>query len=122
MKGYSILGFIFGVGAGGAAGFYIGKAMSEKKAANEVEFKVTQIRNYYDSKFEALKNELTKEKMAEDARAEKEMEPQETTTEDKNNNEDVATNEEIVQKCNYSAFSKKLVGLCQKIYLLHKKV
>lgn len=107
MKGYGILGFIFGVGAGGAAGFYIGKTMSEKNRTAEVEFKVSQIRNYYDSKFEALKNELTKEKMAEDARAEKEMEPQEETTEDEAHNEDVAANEKIVQKCNYSAFSKK---------------
>ena len=107
MKGYSVIGFIFGVGAGSAAGFYVGKMFAEKKAANEVEFKVSQIRNYYDSKFEAFKNELTKEKMAEDARAEKEMAPTNETAEDEAHNEDVKTNEEIVQKCNYGAFSKK---------------
>lgn len=103
MKGYGIVGFIFGVGAGSAAGFYVGKKVSEKKTVNELAFKIEQIRGYYDSKFEALKNELTKEKMAEDARAEKEM----ATAEDAVTEEDIKTNEEIVQKCDYSAFSKK---------------
>lgn len=107
MKRYGVVGFIFGVGAGGAAGFYVGKMFAEKKATNEVEFKVSQIRNYYDSKFEALKNELIKEKMAEDARAEKEMAADEETTADAVTEEDIKTNEEIVQKCDYSAFSKK---------------
>lgn len=107
MKGYGIVGFIFGVGAGGAAGFYVGKKVSEKKTVNELAFKIEQIRSYYDSKFEALKNELIKEKMAEDARAEKEMAADEATTENAVTEEDIKTNEEIVQKCDYSAFSKK---------------
>lgn len=111
MKNYSIIGFIFGVGAGVSAGFYIGKTMTKKKTDEEVEFKVEQIRNYYDSKFEALKNELTKEKMAEDAKTNKEPEgtdaTENETTEDTVTENDVKGNEEIIQKCNYSAFSKK---------------
>lgn len=109
MKGYGILGFVFGVGAGSAAGFYVGKMLAEKKAAEEMEFKVTQIRNYYDSKFEAHKNEWTKGKIAcED----KEKRSEENSSMDKEAEvevveADVKTNEEIVQKCNYSAFSKK---------------
>lgn len=111
MKGYGIIGFIFGVGAGGAAGFYVGKKVSEKKTVNELAFKIEQIRGYYDSKFEALKNELTKEKMAEDARTNKEPEGTDAVENEKAENEvteaDIKGNEEIIQKCNYSAFSKK---------------
>lgn len=109
MKGYGIIGFIFGVGAGGAAGFYVGKKVSEKKTVNEVAFKIEQIRNYYDSKFEALKNELAKEKIASEDKEKKSKE--DSSVEEKAEVEvteaDIKTNEEIVQKCDYSAFSKK---------------
>lgn len=109
MKGYGVIGFIFGVGAGSAAGFYVGKLFAEKKAANEMEFKVTQIRNYYDSKFEAHKNEWTKGKIASEDKEKKSEE--DSSVDEKAEVEiidaDVKDNEEIVQKCNYSAFSKK---------------
>lgn len=112
MKNYSIIGFVFGVGAGCTAGFYFGKKISEKKASEEVEFKIAQIRAYYDDKLLATKNELMKARIAEDDKEARESSEGTDTIEDKTAENEVIeavvkTNEEIVQKCNYSAFSKK---------------
>lgn len=104
MKSYSIIGFMLGAGAGVSAGYYIGKTVAEKKHNDEAEFKIEQIRSYYDSKFEALKNSYEKEKILED---DKQKKVEETDVETENKDVDVVTNEEIIQKCDYSAFSKK---------------